>query len=60
MDKLSQIHNGSIYTQAITRLLQVIGGPLLLQLEQQLLRNKNILELLMKEKDELEIDLTCS
>ncbi|CAL1530581.1 unnamed protein product [Lymnaea stagnalis] len=52
-DLLTRIHNTSVYTKSVCHVMEVVSGPLLHNLECRLQANKQRIQQLSKEKEEL-------
>ncbi|XP_019858052.1 PREDICTED: lys-63-specific deubiquitinase BRCC36-like isoform X2 [Amphimedon queenslandica] len=57
-DELTLLHNGAVYVQSLSQLLQVIGAPLLQLLQELLINNNNVINKLEKERDRLLVSLS--
>lgn len=53
LDTITKIHNGSVFTKNLCSQMSALSGPLLQWLEDRLEQNKEILQELQKEKEEL-------
>ncbi|TRZ03956.1 hypothetical protein DNTS_026568 [Danionella cerebrum] len=53
LDPVTKIHNGSVFTKNLCSQMSAISGPLLQWLEDRLEQNKQSIEKLQKEKEEL-------
>jgi BRCA1/BRCA2-containing complex subunit 3 len=56
-DLLTKIHNGAVYTQRLTHIQQVVCGPVIQTLEEQLQRTQSSLEDLRHKKTQLKLKL---
>lgn len=57
LDLTTKIHNASVYTKSLCHVTDIMSGPVLQSLESRLERNKNRIESLKKEKEELLMQL---
>ena len=53
LDLTTKIHNASVYTKSLCHITDIMSGPVLQSLESRLERNKNRIESLKREKEEL-------
>lgn len=58
-DLLTRIHNASVYTKSLCHVMEVVSGPLVHNLECRLQANKQRIQQLNKEKEELIKKLTA-
>ncbi|XP_060559396.1 lys-63-specific deubiquitinase BRCC36-like [Ruditapes philippinarum] len=53
LDLITKVHNASVYTKSLCHVIDVMNGPVLQTLENRLERNKNRIQALEKEKEDL-------
>ena len=57
LDLTTKIHNASVYTKSLCHITDIMSGPVLQSLESRLERNRNRIESLQREKEELLMQL---
>lgn len=59
-DEITQIHNGAVYVQSLSHLLQVLGGPVLQLIEHKIQDNNKVIQQLTTQREELKLLLSSN